>query len=119
MNYNTPITTTPRMTNVKQSFKVCLCFRRRFKLGIPDPPEDVKSLFERYSDNGYMALDNLVAFLKEVQGEEGAIKDDAQAIFDSLRHLKIFHRTGLHLDAFFRYLLGDLNLAHTPMVVLI
>ncbi|XP_024026735.1 phosphoinositide phospholipase C 2 isoform X2 [Morus notabilis] len=63
-----------------------------------------------------MTLDHLVTFLKEVQGEEYARKEDAQAIFESLKHLKIFHRNGLHLDAFFRYLLGDLNHAHTPMI---
>ncbi|EXC01429.1 Phosphoinositide phospholipase C 2 [Morus notabilis] len=100
----------------RQSYKVCFCFKRRFKLGAPDPPEDVKNLFDEYSDDGYMTLDHLVTFLKEVQGEEYARKEDAQAIFESLKHLKIFHRNGLHLDAFFRYLLGDLNHAHTPMI---
>lgn len=83
----------------------------------PDPPDDVKELFKAYSENDYMTLENLVTFLKEIQGEENATTEEAQAIFDSLKHLKFFHRNGLHLDAFFRYLLGDLNLAHTSMVI--
>ena len=83
----------------------------------PDPPDDVKKLFKAYSENDYMTLEKLVTFLKEIQGEEYATNEEAQAIVDSLKHLKIFHRNGLHLDAFFRYLLGDLNLAHTSMVI--
>ncbi|PON62968.1 Phosphoinositide phospholipase C family [Parasponia andersonii] len=99
----------------KQYFKVC-CFRRRFKLRAPDPPDDVKDLFNKYSENGTMTLDHLVLFLKEIQVEDNPKREDAEAIFNSLKHLKIFHRNGLHLHAFFRYLFGDLNLAHTSKV---
>ena len=63
-----------------------------------------------------MTIDHLVQFLKDIQGEENASKEDAEAIFNSVKHLWIFHRNGLHLDAFFKYLLGDLNLAHTSTV---
>ncbi|CAK7331198.1 unnamed protein product [Dovyalis caffra] len=93
----------------KQSFRVCFCFRRIFKLRVLEPPEDVKTLFDQYSQNGTMSLDNLHGFLVEFQGEHKATKDDAQAIFNSLRHLNIFSRRGLQLEAFFRYLLGELN----------
>lgn len=74
-----------------------------------EPPEEVKILFDQYSQNGTMSLDNLRGFLVEFQGEYNATRDDAQAIFNSLKHLNIFSRRGLHLEAFFRYLLGDLN----------
>ena len=61
-----------------------------------------------------MTVDDLLRFLIEHQGEKNATKEDAQAIFDSLKHLNIFQRRELHLEAFFRYLLGDHNLAHPP-----
>lgn len=93
----------------RQSFKICFCFRRIFKLRALEPPEEVKVLFDQYSQNGIMSLDDLRGFLVEFQGEYSATREDAQAIFNSLKHLNIFSRRGLHLEAFFRYLLGDLN----------
>ncbi|XVE59418.1 hypothetical protein DITRI_Ditri05aG0044800 [Diplodiscus trichospermus] len=99
---------------LKQNFKVCLCWRRIFKTRVVEPPRDVKLAFNRFSTSGTMTVDELLRFLIEHQGEETATKEDAQAIFDSLKHLNIFHRRGLHLEAFFRYLLGEHNLAHPP-----
>ncbi|BFG33913.1 hypothetical protein CerSpe_201870 [Prunus speciosa] len=93
----------------KQSFKVCFCFKRIFRVKVAEPPEDIKNLFNQYAENGTITIDNLQNFLIEFQGEPNATKEDAQTIFNSLRHLNIFQRKGLHLDAFFRYLLGDLN----------
>ncbi|GAU28698.1 hypothetical protein TSUD_216050 [Trifolium subterraneum] len=52
-----------------------------FKLKVAEPPEEINNIFYRH----------------------------AQAVFHSLRHLNIFQRRGLHFDAFFRYLFGDLN----------
>ncbi|RVW66198.1 Phosphoinositide phospholipase C 2 [Vitis vinifera] len=98
----------------KQSFKVCFCFRRIFKLQATGPPEDVQYLFNRYSQNGTMTLDQLRYFLIDFQEEKQATREDAQAIFNSLKHLNIFQRKGLHLEAFFRYLLGDLNTSLPP-----
>ncbi|XP_022730851.1 phosphoinositide phospholipase C 2-like isoform X2 [Durio zibethinus] len=102
---------------LKQNFKVCLCWKRIFKARAVEPPLDVKNAFYRYSRSGMMTVDELLRFLIEHQGEMNATKEDAQAIFDSLKHLNIFHRRGLHLEAFFRYLLGDHNLAHPPQKV--
>ncbi|KAL6203412.1 hypothetical protein ACLB2K_027112 [Fragaria x ananassa] len=45
-----------------------------------------------------------------------ATKEDAQAIFDSLKQLIIFQRRGLQLDSFFRYLFRDLNPPIFPKV---
>ncbi|OMO84338.1 C2 calcium-dependent membrane targeting [Corchorus capsularis] len=101
----------------KENFKVCLCWRRIFKPRVLEPPLDIKNVFYRYSPGGNMTVDELLRFLIEYQGEKNATKEDAQAIFDSLKHLNIFQRRGLHLEAFFRYLLGDLNFAHSPQKV--
>ncbi|KAK4854854.1 hypothetical protein QYF36_001883 [Acer negundo] len=93
-----------------QAFKCCFVFKRIFKLRVSEPPEDIKQLFQDYSENGNMTMEDLIRFMKNVQDEENATTEQAQTIFNSLKHLFIFHRRGLHLDAFFRYLLGDHNL---------
>ncbi|KAF5446720.1 hypothetical protein F2P56_032323 [Juglans regia] len=100
----------------KQHFKVCFCFKRIFKHRLYEPPEDIKKLFEQYSENGTMTVEDMQRFLIEVQKESNASKDSAQAIFNSLKHLNMFHRKGLNFEAFYRYLLGDSNLA-IPRVV--
>ncbi|XP_042491540.1 phosphoinositide phospholipase C 2-like isoform X2 [Macadamia integrifolia] len=101
----------------KQTYKVCFCFRRRFRLRVAEAPQDIKSLFETYSENGTMNVDHLHRFLIEIQGEDKATKEEAQAIIDSLKdlkHLNIFHRKGLNLEAFFKYLFGDINPPLSP-----
>ncbi|XP_022890021.1 phosphoinositide phospholipase C 2-like [Olea europaea var. sylvestris] len=96
----------------KQTYKVCFCFHRRFRLAAAEAPEDIKALFNQYSDDGVMGLDQLRQFLVEVQKEENATLEDAQAVMDSLhefKHLNIFHRKGLNIETFFKYLFGDVN----------
>ncbi|OUZ99099.1 C2 calcium-dependent membrane targeting [Macleaya cordata] len=94
----------------KQSYIVCCCFRRMFKLRVAEPPEKIKTVFNQYSDNGYMTVDQLQTFLMEHQGEKNVSKEDAQKIIDDLKHLhNIFHRKGLHLEAFFKFLFSDSN----------
>lgn len=63
-------------------------------------------MFDEYSENGIMSLDALQRFLVEVQKEDKATREDAQKIIDSVKH---FHRKGLNLEAFFKYLFGDIN----------
>ncbi|KAK0604873.1 hypothetical protein LWI29_020386 [Acer saccharum] len=63
-----------------------------------------------------MTVEDLLRFMKNVQDEENATTEQAQTIFNSLKQLFIFPRRGLHLDAFFRYLLGDHNLPITSNV---
>ncbi|XP_038711773.1 phosphoinositide phospholipase C 2-like isoform X4 [Tripterygium wilfordii] len=92
------------ISTVELPYILCM----KFKAPVIEPPEDIKELFEKYSENGTMSLDNLLRYLIESQGEQNATKDDAQAIIHSVRHLNIIPR-GLHLEAFFRYLLGDIN----------
>ncbi|XP_010264635.1 PREDICTED: phosphoinositide phospholipase C 2 isoform X2 [Nelumbo nucifera] len=103
----------------KQTYRVCFCFRRRFKQTVAEAPEEIKALFNRYSENGIMNADHLRSFLIEIQEEKTAKTEDAQAIIDSLRelkHLNIFHKKGIHLEAFFRYLFGDTNPPLSPSV---
>ncbi|KAH7549883.1 hypothetical protein JRO89_XS13G0099000 [Xanthoceras sorbifolium] len=99
-----------------QAFKFCFFFKRIFKLKVSEPPEDIKKLFQEYSENGTMTVEDLHRFLENVQNEDSATTEYAQAIFNSLKHLFIFQRRGLHVDAFFRYLLGDLNFPISTMV---
>lgn len=61
-----------------------------------------------------MSVDQLRRFLVEVQGEENATLEKAQAIMDGLKHLNIFHRRGFNLESFFKYLFGDSNLPLDP-----
>lgn len=98
----------------KQTYRVCCCFTRRFKLTVAEAPAEIKALFERYSENGTMTVDQFHRFLIDVQKEDKATVEDAQAIFDSLKHLSILHRKGLNLEAFFKYLFGDINPPLSP-----
>ncbi|KAL9238688.1 hypothetical protein vseg_013078 [Gypsophila vaccaria] len=93
----------------KQSYLSCFCFRRMFKLNMAEPPEDVVKVFSQYSEHGVMTVEKLHKFLVDFQGEDTTTIDDAQAIFHSLKHHHVFQRRGLHFDAFFRYIFGDLN----------
>ncbi|GMJ14469.1 phospholipase C 2 [Hibiscus trionum] len=90
----------------KQTYRVCFCFRRRFRLTVSEAPEEIKKVFEQYSENGLMTVDGLQRFLIEVQKEDKATREDAQKIIDTVKH---FHRKGLNLEAFFKYLFGDIN----------
>lgn len=100
----------------KQTYRVCFCFRRRFRLAAAEAPADVKAMFEEYSQNGLMSVDELRRFLVEVQAEQNATVEEAQGIMDALKHLHIFHRRGLNLEAFFKYLFGDVNQPLDPKI---
>eukprot|EP01018_Ginkgo_biloba_P031458 Gb_38146 [translate_table: standard] len=92
------------------SYKVCVCFSRKFKSDTTSPPNDIKDIFTKYSENGHMSVKNLQKFLVEVQGQRNVSENDAQHIIDRLpdrRHLTIFNRHGLTLEAFFHYLMKE------------
>lgn len=91
----------------KQTYRVCFCFNRRFRYTASEAPRDVKTLFDKYSENGVMTVDHLHRFLIDVQKQDKATKEDAQSIINSASSL--LHRNGLQLDAFFKYLFGDTN----------
>ncbi|TYH14181.1 hypothetical protein ES288_A06G199300v1 [Gossypium darwinii] len=90
----------------KQTYRVCFCFRRRFRVAVSEAPEEIKQVFEHYSEHGMMSIDGLHRFLVEFQKENKATREDAQKIVDSVKH---FHRKGLNLEGFFKYLFGDIN----------
>ncbi|MBA0748257.1 hypothetical protein Gogos_005102 [Gossypium gossypioides] len=90
----------------KQTYRVCFCFRRRFRVAVSEAPEEIKRVFEQYSENGMMSIDGLHRFLVEFQKEDKATREDAQKIVDSVKH---FHRKGLNLEGFFKYLFADIN----------
>ncbi|XP_047944379.1 phosphoinositide phospholipase C 2-like isoform X1 [Salvia hispanica] len=100
----------------KQTYRVCFCFQRRFRMAAAEAPNDVKAIFFKYTAaNGFMTVEQLRRFMVEVQKEENATLEDAQAHIDGvshlheLKHLTLFHRRGLNLEGFFKYLFGDAN----------
>nr|GMC63872.1 phosphoinositide phospholipase C 2-like [Ipomoea batatas] len=98
----------------KQTYSVCFCFRRRFQLAEAEAPAEIREIFDQYSENGLMSVENLHRFLIEVQKEENTTMEDAQAILDSLHHLKVLHHKDLHIHAFFKYIFGDANSPINP-----
>lgn len=103
----------------KQTYRIC-CFQRKFKMKEAEPPNEIKDLFDRYSENGIMTAEHLYQFLKDVQSEDKVTKEEAEFILESAlklvhEHLNIvFHRKGLNLDGFFRYLFSDANASLSP-----
>lgn len=91
----------------KQTYKVCFCFRRRYRHTASVAPPEIKTIFDDYSDKGLMTVDHLLRFLTDVQKQEQATREEAQAIVNASSSL--LHRNGLHLDAFFKYLLSVNN----------
>ncbi|CAK8566484.1 unnamed protein product [Lathyrus sativus] len=94
----------------KQTYSVCFCCRRRFKLGISEAPPQIRELYHNYSDeSAIMTASHLQRFLVEVQGDENITENEAQSIIDGHKHLSIFHRRGLNLESFFKFLFSDNN----------
>ncbi|KAL0344461.1 UNVERIFIED_CONTAM: Phosphoinositide phospholipase C 2 [Sesamum radiatum] len=106
----------------KQTYRICFCFRRRFRVKEAEVPADIKALFENYSENGLMDVEHLYRFLKEVQGEDKLTREEAETVMESFlnqhKHLNIFQRRSLYIKEFFRYLLSENNspLSYPPKV---
>ncbi|KAK4351341.1 hypothetical protein RND71_030654 [Anisodus tanguticus] len=91
----------------KQTYKVGFFFRRQFTMAAAEAPADIKNIFNGYSgDGGVMSVEKLHQFLIEVQKEKNASLEEAQAIINNHGDPK---HTGIHLDAFFKYLFSDVN----------
>lgn len=97
----------------RQTYKICYCFGRKFKLKETEAPLEIKSLFQNYSENGFMTCEHLHKFLNEVQGEHDVTFEDAEKSMDSIikefKHHHILHRKHLNLDVFLRYLFSEAN----------
>ncbi|XP_061347174.1 phosphoinositide phospholipase C 4-like isoform X2 [Gastrolobium bilobum] len=97
------------------SYRVCVCFNRRFKVAEAVPPQDVRDLFNKYSDGGTnMTPDQLRRFLSEVQGEDDDDDDHphkaVEQVVQKRHHITKFVRHNLTLDDFHYYLFSpDLN----------
>ncbi|KAL0673259.1 hypothetical protein Bca4012_001240 [Brassica carinata] len=94
---------------MKVTFKVCFCCARSFKVKSSEPPQEIKTLFDNYSKNGWMSEDEMLRFVIQVQGETHADSNYVKDIFNMLKHHGVFHPGGLHLEEFYRYLLSDFN----------
>ncbi|XP_047337083.1 phosphoinositide phospholipase C 2-like [Impatiens glandulifera] len=113
----------------KQTYRLCFFLSRRFKMIEPEVPQEIKSIFEDYSENGIMSIDHLHKFLIQIQKEDHhqvSIDDIAKSII-SLNMMNkpkqypssIFPRkknqnatttfVGLDLDTFFRFLFNHTN----------
>lgn len=99
-----------RVLGPLQFILLCLGLRRPFKVRLVAPAV-IEKLFENYSENGIMSVDQLRRFLVEVQQEVEVTHDYAQSIIASSSRL-----AGLNLEAFFNYLLSDLNHPLSPEV---
>nr|XP_043614788.1 phosphoinositide phospholipase C 2-like [Erigeron canadensis] len=102
------------MASAKQTFTVCFCFRRRFRIPSAEPPPGIKFLFDQYSDHGTMTADHLMHFLIEVQKQDKTTIQEAEAIIMNHNSPFIFHRKGFNLDAFFRFLICSSNPVLSP-----
>ncbi|XP_074383025.1 phosphoinositide phospholipase C 2-like isoform X7 [Apium graveolens] len=90
----------------KESYGVCWCFRRKFKLGTAEPPEEIKELFKVYSESGLMSADNLKRFMMEIQEEDDKMTRDEQ-VADGITEEALDNHH--HHKTFFRYLVSDSN----------
>ncbi|PNY14037.1 phosphoinositide phospholipase C 4-like protein, partial [Trifolium pratense] len=98
------------------SYRVCLCFRRRFKSGEAVAPQEVRELFNKYAEGGaHMTSDQLSRFLAEVQGEvyekdELDTQKVVEEVLQKRHHITKFARHNLTLDDFHHYLFStELN----------
>uniref|UniRef100_A0A1D1Y3Z3 Phosphoinositide phospholipase C 2 n=1 Tax=Anthurium amnicola TaxID=1678845 RepID=A0A1D1Y3Z3_9ARAE len=102
----------PKPAAEMTTYRVCLCFRRKFKAATNEPPEAIREVFDRYSENGVMVPEQLRRFLVEVQGEDGAAS--VQPALEAMREFRHHHsKVGVSVDAFFRYLFREDN---SPLV---
>lgn len=97
------------------SYRVCVCFTRKFRVTEAEPPSDVKEAFKKYAENGnQMNSEQLLKFLIEVQGETLLTVGDADAIVRQIlqkRHpITKLTRQTLALEDFHHFLFStDLN----------
>ncbi|XP_060175028.1 phosphoinositide phospholipase C 4-like [Lycium barbarum] len=97
------------------SYRVCVCFTRKFRVTEAQPPSDVKDLFKKYAENGnQMNSEQLLKFLIEVQGETQLTVVDTDAIVRQIlqkRHpITKLTRQTFALEDFHHYLFSaDLN----------
>ncbi|OUZ99097.1 C2 calcium-dependent membrane targeting [Macleaya cordata] len=104
------------------SYKMCMCFTRKFRISEAQPPADVKEAFVKFSDGkNLMTADQLLQFLVKFQEESEATIEDAERVIVQImqrrHHIAKFTRQALTLDDFHHYLFSDdLNFPINPQV---
>ncbi|KAF4388965.1 hypothetical protein F8388_026694 [Cannabis sativa] len=95
------------------SYRMCVCFTRKYRITEAEPPSDVKDAFKKFSEGGnHMNADQLRQFLVEFQGDDATTVQDAQQIHHRRHHHHIpkFRRHSLTLIDFHHYLFSlDFN----------
>ncbi|XP_075635813.1 phosphoinositide phospholipase C 4-like [Castanea sativa] len=99
------------------TYRICMCFKRRYKVSETGPPQEVKEAFKKYTEGAtQMTVEQLTRFLVEFQGESGASISDARKIVEQLLQkrypagTKYTKKNTLTLDDLHRYLFSpDLN----------
>ncbi|RWW49212.1 hypothetical protein BHE74_00044659, partial [Ensete ventricosum] len=91
------------------TYKVCFFFRRQYRAASSEVPKAIQAVFGQYSEGGVMREQELRRFMKEVQGEAGAVVNNA---VKESKYLKALQKKGLSVDEFYRYLFSDDNAAH-------
>ncbi|KAM5583238.1 phosphoinositide phospholipase C 4 [Rosa sericea] len=99
------------------SYRMCVCFTRKFRITEAEPPSDVTEYFAKYAEGGtHMTAEQLRNFLADVQGYGGSSTSDAERIVEQVlqkRHhhiAKLITRRTLTLEDFHHYLFSaDLN----------
>ncbi|KAK9734700.1 hypothetical protein RND81_04G157800 [Saponaria officinalis] len=97
------------------SFRICLCYTRKFRIMGLEPPADIKDMFKRYSENASMTQPQLERFLVEAQGVEPdnaatVAKKVVEGVVKRRHHIVKNTLNSLTLDDFFYYLFSvDLN----------
>lgn len=99
------------------SYRICMCFTRKFRVMEAEPPGDVKEAFGKYAEGGtHMTAEQLRWFLVEAQGEPddaataAAAETILQQILQKRHHIAKFTRHALALEDFHHYLFSpDLN----------
>ncbi|XP_078447209.1 phosphoinositide phospholipase C 6-like isoform X3 [Wolffia australiana] len=95
------------------SYRLCLCFTRRFQWKEVQPPRDVKEAFALYAQgHPYMNAEQLRRFLVDIQGESATTVADAQAVIDHFLHMSrryVVRLSGsfLSLEDFQRFLFSE------------
>ncbi|XP_068644185.1 phosphoinositide phospholipase C 2-like [Aristolochia californica] len=96
------------------SYKMCLCFTRRFRSKEAEPPPDVREAFTSFTGGAsHMTAEQLLRFMVDGQGESDATIAEAEAVIDLIRHrrhLGKFSKPLLSVEDFQHYLFSeDLN----------
>ncbi|XP_026390055.1 phosphoinositide phospholipase C 6-like isoform X2 [Papaver somniferum] len=97
------------------SYKMFMCFSRKFKVHETQTPPEMKVVFGKYTQSGsLMTANQLHEFLVQFQGEKDATIPDAERIIEQImhrrHHISRYTRHALTFDDFLQFLFSeDLN----------